>query len=313
VASVDHDFSEYLISEAQSSNSAFHQFRLLYTTDGEEIHAFYEGEDDPLFYTPIIRPRLNGKILHTYICDGKWKVDEVHSFIVEAGYPRDNCLFFVDRDYDDLFDCQVEMGDDAYLTEVYSIENHLVCDGALEVVLQDFVGLCALDPERGKVLSSVARARREFLGELRKLTAWALAQRERGNRPNFNNVELKHVFSVAADGAVARKPNGFARFKLACCGHAPSPPLADIRRWLTVIDGLSEKEWARGKFELWLFGSALIASVEDAVAEAKARAKPRVRVPASLKQRRLFDMLGGRLPPPPTLECYLGARLQEAA
>lgn len=308
------DFATYLPAEARSGTAAFHEFRLLHSETGEELHAFYEGEEDPLFYAPYIRAKASGRALHAYVCSGKWEVEKVRAYIYDAGYTGLRCMFFVDRDYDELFPSNQMPTDEAtFMTEYYSVENYLVCDHAVDVIVCDFAGFCAADPEHPSTLAAVRACRQNFAKEIKLLIAWALALREEGIKPNFNNVDLKNVFSVSPEGKLTRKQGGFARFKKVCGGQAQAPSFGAVRKWLAQLNELPEKEWTRGKFELWAFEASLIAALEPAVSAAKARGKRRVRVPSALRQRRLFDLLGGRLPPPATLSAFLEKRLTLAA
>lgn len=303
----DADYADYLIAEARSGNSAFHEFRLLYSVGSEEVHAFFEGEDDPIYYAPHIRARLNGRALHSYVCEGKWKVRDVRDFIYEDGYSRDNCLFFVDRDYDDLFSEQIVICNRTFITVPYSVEHYVAVRSAAEIIVDDFAGFSAADPERAVIFTRLEMGRESFGRHMRLLTAWALAQREEGRRPNFQNVLLKNVMALGDGYAFKRKRRGYDAFKRACCGNAGEWKTGSVRKWLAEIDDMDRRIWMRGKFELWAFNAILVSALDEAVRAAKARGKKGIRVPASLRQQRPFDMLGGRLAPPPELDAFLTA------
>lgn len=305
------DFVELLSEEAHSTNAAYHTFVTTYQGLGE-VHVFYEGEEDTLYYTPYIRRRINGRQLNAYVCGGKWKVVEVRGMI-GSDYPGVEIMYFIDRDYDDCLGRQAELDDLTYLTDHYSVENELTTEEAFDIVVSDFCGLGSGDAEYVALRDAYRRALTDGPSEVLLLMAWALAIRSRGDKANLNNVDLKHVLSVDASGRVSWKPNGFERFKRSCAAHVAPPSVADVRRWVKELRSLPAGKACRGKFALWLFESVIATTVPSAVKEAKARGKKSAKLPNAVREKQYFEILGGRLTEPATLKVFLDERLPLAA
>lgn|GEM_PF-4403142 len=303
------DYVDYLSKQARSGASVFHEFRLLAANDGS-IHSFYEGEHDTLYYGPAVRRFANGSRVQSYVCDGKDGVVYLHAAVVHHGYDKDEkCLFFIDRDYDDFFQGQPNVGDDVHITEHYSVENYLSSDEGADLLIREFCGFSDQDPEFATLQAALSNGRLNYRRAMLPFLAWALACREEGRLPNFQNVQLQKIFHIDASGCVHRKRSAFKVFRKACIGSEPSPPIGHVLRWTRTLAGMEAKLWMRGKFELWLFESVIIAAVGPAVVAAKARGKSRVRLPAMLSQRRSFDMLGGQISTAPSVEDYIQRRL----
>jgi hypothetical protein len=209
---VESDYSTYLLREAKSPSAAFHEFRIVYDQLRNDVHVFYEGDDDRLFYSPYVRGRLGQRVLHAYVCDGKSAVIEARRQMLAAGYSPEHCLFFVDRDYDDLFGTQVPLHDEIFLTEGYSVENYVVTAESVRLLLSDFAGFTERDPEHSEILRNFEIWCNRRGEALALFIAWALALRDSGTNPVFANVRIGNVLAVSANGAVQKKRDGFRHF-----------------------------------------------------------------------------------------------------
>jgi len=305
------DFVEYLASEAGSGSAAFHTFLTTYQGPGE-VHVFYEGAEDAAFYGQAIRSRAKGRPVHRYVCKGKDAVVGVRELTSNGDYEDVVRLFFIDRDYDDLFGSQVALDERTYITDGYSFENDLVTPNALEILICDFAGLTPANPEYPAAIAGFQNLQSASLRQMASLMGWALALRERGDPVVLKNVDLKHVVAVTADGEVNRKKNGFDKFRKACAPQSAPPKLSDVRRWRKCLLALPEPLSIRGKFHLWLFESYNIAFLTEAIPKAKARGCVGVRVPISVRQRLSLDVLAGRLPPSRSLCDFLDSQLVAA-
>lgn len=305
------DFVEYLANEAGSGSAAFHTFLTTYQGP-EEIHVFYEGAEDAAFYGQAIRSRARGRPVHRYVCKGKDAVVGVRGLTSNGDYDDVVRLFFIDRDYDDLFGSQATIDERTYITDGYSFENDLVSSNALEILVCDFAGLTVADPEYPAAAAGFQKLQSASLREMASLMGWALALRERGDPVVLKNVDLKNVVTVTAAGEVARKKEGFEKFRKACAPQSAPPRLSDVRRWRKCLLGLPEPLSIRGKFHLWLFESYNIAFLTDAIPKAKARGCVGVKVPIPVRQRLSLDVLAGRLPPPQSLSDFLDSQLVAA-
>lgn len=299
------DFVEFLAKEARSSVSALHQFRLSYSEGKKQLHVFLEGDDDALFYLPHVRQRLKGRELFTYFCGGKWGVVDARE-LVEADHAAD-CLFFIDRDFDDFFGIQATPHERTYITDTYSIENILVCDEALEVTLVDLAKMSKSDPAYQAYTDAWSEEHSQFVTAIKPIIAWVLAMRGVSKKPNLNNVDLKKVI-LKKGGRWRRQKDGFAEFAKATCRVEEALPALAIRSWIGKLKRGEEKLWVRGKYELWFFESYLLSCLTIGGVKDK-----RWSIPSALRERRLFDVLGPRVPPPASLNEFLDGRLGSTA
>ena len=303
------DYAEYLAEEAKSDIAALHQFRILYEQGRAAFHFFFEGEEDSLFYMPEARRRIIGKDIHLYECGGKKNVIEVREAIKADAYDFDNFLFFVDRDFDDFLECQVSIDDATYITDHYSIESDVACINSAEVILEDVLLISRVNPEFHGIMHFIERAFELFYVEVRSLIAWILAAKQGGCSPNLRNtVGLKGIVSLS-DGRPFLSSAGFAKFKKRVVVDGRLPSLAAIIRWNRALNPSNPKAWVRGKYDIWFFRIALVAALEAANERRTAAGQRKIRIPSSIREGRIFEVLGGRVPPAPSLQAFYDNRL----
>lgn len=304
------DYALYLASEAQSDIAALHQYKILYEPKSDAFHFFFEGEEDSLFYMPEARRLLNARQAHIYVCGGKANVVEVRQTIHTDGYNVDSCLFFVDRDFDDLLGTQVAVDQHTYLTDHYSIESDVSCLSSAEILLEDVVRLSRADPEFLRVLSDLEVAFSEFYNRVRSLSAWIIAAKEAGCGPNLKNTNgLTGIMAIGQKGIPLLTKVGFQSFRRKVLGNNQGPPIKTTLAWARRLTPQSHKLWVRGKYDVWFFQKALLSVLEESSARRKAAGGRALRVPAALREGRVFDILGGRVLPPVSLRSFLEGKL----
>ena len=303
------DYAEYLAEEAKSEIVVLHQFKILYDPDLDSFHFFFEGEEDSLFYMPEARRRIEGKDVYLYDCGGKKNVINVRDSLNADEYITENCLYFVDRDFDDLLECQVFVDESTYITDNYSIENDISCIYTVEVILLDLLHVSRANPEFESILAFVKQAFDLFYIEVRSLIAWILAAKQDGCSPNLNNtLGLKGILSFS-DGKPILSSAGFAEFKRKVVVNGRLPSLSAVIRWHRCLVPLAPKTWLRGKYEIWFFQFALLAALEVANERRTAAKQRKIRIPSSICEGRIFEALGGRVPPPVSLLAFFDRRL----
>src|ERR1700722_10747260 len=293
------DFVEFLAEQGRSAVAALHQYRLSFSDKEDQVHVFFEGNEDLLFYMPHVRQRCGRREIYTYICGGKWEIIEARELVSREAYET-KTLFFIDRDFDDFFDKQPEAHRGTYVTTDYSIENALVCKAALDIVLIDLARMSRSDPVYRAIVNRWAIEHAEFATAIRPIMAWTLAMRSVAKKPNLNNVDLRRVFQRRDRWRRARK--GFAEFVRAACREGEQVPVQSVKHWLKRLSPGREKQWIRGKYELWFFEHFLLQSLSANGSKPK-----RWTVPAALREHRLFEVLGARVPPPASLPVFLDA------
>lgn len=304
------DFAEYLVKQAKSDSAALHEFMLRFTEKSSDIHLFFEGDEDPSFYMPSVRARMLNRTGWTYICGGKPALIKLRNELVKRKYPLGTTLFFVDRDLDDFLGCQVSGEPRTFITDPYSIENYLVGRYQAEIVLVDLCGLSQTDHDCKKFLASIDNTLLHCAKRTLPFIAMTLAARESGVNANFQNLNLNNVFAISLNPSSIRRKSGAA----AVCRSAVLPKEAsvafrDTLRWARVLSASNVKLWFRGKYELWFFERILILFLEQVRAKRSANKQKSVRIPASLREGRLFEALGGRIGPISSLEDFLSRNM----
>lgn len=304
------DFADYLTSQARAESAVLHEFMLRFQESSNDLHLFFEGDEDPSFYMPVVRARARGVVSWSYVCGGKPALAELRRYLVEKKYLLDRVLFFVDRDFDDLLGCQINPNPRTFITDPYSIENYLVGVDQAEIVLVDLSGLSRVDSDCETFLLSLDSLLDRCSQVILPFLAMSLAAREVGMKPNFNNVNLANVFVVDLQPDRIRRKDGAAQKCIsAILPKDASVPLSRIIRWARHLRSLDTKLWFRGKYELWFFERLLLLFLDGLAAKRKAAKKKSIRIPASLREGRLFEALGGRINPIPSLESFLSGSI----
>jgi len=303
------DYAKYLLEEANSSVAALHQFRLLYNQNQEEYHFFFEGEEDGLFYMPEARRYVGDKKLYTYDCGGKKNVIEVRDSVKEELYNIKNCLFFVDRDYDDILDSQVEVDENTYITDFYSIENEISNVCAARILMSDIIRISQADPEFSRVENAISTGLLKFYRKILPLSAWIIAAKQEGCAPNLRNtIGLKGIVTLSGlEPQLTRL--GFVEFKKRVISNGKRPSFSSVLKWRRILDTNSAKKWVRGKYDIWFFQILLMDVLNEANSRRRSAGGRIIRIPGSVREGRFFEVLGGRMPVPDSLQAFYRRKL----
>jgi hypothetical protein len=307
-SSVD-DYAKYLLEEARSPIAALHHFRILYDPDIDGFHFFFEGEEDSLFYMPEARRRLGIKQTYVYDCGGKKNVIEVRDSIEAGDYDLAKCLFFVDRDYDDLLGCQVVLDKNTYMTDSYSIENEIPNEQVTSIIISDLLRISQADPEFNRIKNMLSDTMANFYRKILPLSAWIIAAKMENCGPNLGNtIGLKGIVTLAAVEPVIIRV-GFDKFKNKVVVNGKSPANKNVIKWARILVSKQAKKWVRGKYDVWFYRVALLAALEVTNADRKSSGRGPVRVPQSIREGRFFEALGGRVPVPTSLSEFYSRKL----
>jgi len=303
------DYADFLAAEAESDVAAVHQF-ILCNHDAALVHVFFEGEDDFKYYLPELRKRSRGKELSAYYCGGKWNVVAARDFI-EASYAAE-CLYFIDRDYDDLLGRQATVCDRMYITDGYSVENDLSSALAVDVLLHDLMLVPRV--KCGAIAANIDAIQAPVLSRFLATSAWIIAAKEQGCNPNLNNTNsLNGVVLRRGDGRLCMDRAHFLIFKRRVASGNGEPSLTSIIKWRRRLEGLACSEFLRGKYAAWIFCKASLLAIEDENSRRTLTGEATLKVPDSLKQMRIFDLLAGRVPYPVSLSTFLAKHFPEDA
>lgn len=123
----------------------------------------FEGEDDVGVYAMWISRLRSGFKYEPLPGKGKGQLlDLRRRLMADKGDLKKSVYFFVDRDFDDLRG--QAPGPDIYMTEAYSIENHLVSESVLMDILNDEFKCTAENGDRDRIIALFNKVFAEFLG-----------------------------------------------------------------------------------------------------------------------------------------------------
>jgi hypothetical protein len=302
------DYAEFLRHEARSSISVWHQFRLDYRAEQRAVYAFFEGYEDKRYFVPDIRRALRQeREVHVYVCSGKRGVVEVRERI-KGDTGVDSCLFFIDRDFDDILDQQVTIDDYTYITDGYSIENDIVTVEAIEVVFADILGLSKNDIIYSNARSNFLSGYEAFKKKLRPFIYGTLAFLAEGKKVNLNNIDLGKTFLLDNNGFSEKRSDGLLQYRKAAGLNSEKCVLSSVRVMRTKIGEAADSKWVRGKFALWYLENFLkheIATVKTATGKGGRKLK----IPPALLGSNLFELLPPSLRKPASLQTFLEERL----
>ena len=124
-------FKETMVEEASCIEVIFKTF--IENKKKMNYFLFFEGKDDGKYYGIRFVDISGRDECVSYSCDGKKNVIDIYWKIKKdtVGDKNKSLLFFVDRD----FDKYLELPDDIYVTDGYSIENYYFTDKAIRNLL----------------------------------------------------------------------------------------------------------------------------------------------------------------------------------
>lgn len=301
------DYVGYLEEEANSANAAFQEFVVTYDDNDNEIHVFLEGDDDFTYYLPIIKSKAGNQKIIPYNCGGKWNVVEARDAI-EAYYSV-NCLFFVDRDYDDLLGRQALPSDRLYITNGYSIENDVVTEHSALAVFQDILALPRLEVDN--LMKEVENSKSILWNRIVSLSAWIITAKYMGYKTNLNNADnLSKIITVDNNGKLVLTNSGFTNFKKRVNSGNPEPTYSDVLPWRRRINGMQLHAIVRGKYFGWIFCKSVWQTI---IIENKKRSnagQAAIRIPEAISSFRVVELLASRVPYPRSLEDFLNRHIR---
>ena len=122
----------------------------------------FEGDDDKIIYGQWIRRIRPGFRYEPFPCGGKREVRALKNSLARdlsgLGY---RVYFLVDRDFDDLSGFQSI--ENVFMTDMYSVENYLVCRDVLEEILRDEFPCHAMPEKRRELVELFEHDYKRFL------------------------------------------------------------------------------------------------------------------------------------------------------
>jgi len=277
-----------------------------YDPNSSRVHAFVEGTPDLAFYRIFLERYTTADNLYMYNCEGKARVYEVYQNIV-ARFPRSRLvLFFVDKDLDDIIGQAWPVDPRIFITEVYSVENYLVCEGVASRFLADFVKVKKLEVDFTPVVAQMTAQLRGFYLMVLPVMAWIVTLRRVGKRPNLAGVNLGE-FMILVDSGIARRKGTHAFAYLQSVTGISLPPgvWKQVRQTCVELKRMYHKRYVRGKFEAWFMLEFLKRLIAELGAVAK-HSGGSISISAQLHESNFAQLLVRGLPIPLSLESFLG-------
>ena len=307
-------YKDVLQESLKSKASALHLFLLTYPKTKSHIHAFFEGNDDSSFYTNFIKRFSNGEPLEIYKCGNKRAVYEVHAQITDRSLSNAKTVFFVDKDYSDLIEESWSEAPNIYVTDYYSIENHIVTEAMLERVWSDLLHSPFNKRTFEDVKLNFQNQLDRFYDFMLPITAWILHRKLNDERLNLNNMKISRICSIDKNLnlQVVDLESAIKSFERQC-GVERLGEIKDDA--LSIADKLAEmnpKNYIRGKYELEFF-TQFVNRLFDSFKGRPDQYGQNIKILVNISNANAFEILGPRVQPPDSLRDFLQNNLKEAA
>ena len=299
-------FTDLLRNARNTPVSVLHRFLTNFDPRSKRVYAFVEGEPDQVFYRRHIEPfGITAKDLFIYNCDGKANVYKAYSDVVSRYPTCTRTLFFVDKDVDDIIGRQWPTDPRIFVTQVYSIENYIVCREAMRRYFDDFVKLRRLDISLNPALDRFEQELAIFQNLMRPIMAWIVFIRRSGYTPNLNNINLGDLYRVDDAGVKRRREvNRFQYIKTMTQVKDSKPVWRQVRSICFELKRMPSKRFVRGKFEAWFFVSAGT-RIADGLRKVSTESGASVGFSAQLTPSSFIQLLSAAVPAPTELAAFL--------
>ncbi len=302
-------FLDTLRSARDSSGSVLHEFLAQHNPAREQLHLFFEGHEDCIFFRHFVERRLSSKVrVCTYRCDGKGKVFEVFAKVVERHPGIRSALFFVDKDIDDIIGVGWPTDPRIFVTDVYSVENYLSDRNVLQRFYRNAVKLTGVNFVEDPIFQHYEAELQRFRRALLPVMAWAVVHRQANVRPNLNNIHLAAMCEVDENCSIRTKRGQRIPHLNKVTGVSARSRFRQVVPVTRALRRIAPERIIRGKFEVWFvveFWKHLTAQLEKAAGEAKGK----VVIRPVLERSNLVAVLTPYADVPPSLERFLNAHL----
>lgn len=302
------DFLDYLKKAAKSGTSVYTRFLQQYNFDNRDLHVFFEGKDDPSFYSNFIE-RYEKKNQRTFYYKANNKKSVYHNFSLLdwSKYEKRRVLFFVDKDFRDILNQKYPISSNIFETKFYSIENYLVNKSLFKRCLRDLLTIDD-DVVINKITKEFSVRLIQFHLEILPIIALILYYRENQLQAQLNNIDLNKFFEF--DTRVKRKKN--IKKTLEKSMSTPiEAPWKEVLKYLKILVQIKEcKIYVRGKFELWFFVK-FINSLPDVLNHHRNPGDPKIRLNVNLSDSTAIQILAPRMKFPKDLKKFLNRNLKK--
>lgn len=304
------EFLDYLKNAAKSNTATYTKFLQQYNTNDNAIHIFFEGKDDPSFYSNYIeRYKKKNQRLYYYRAKNKKGVYENYEKIEWCNYQKNRVLFLVDKDFREILNQTYPTDDNIFETKYYSIENYLVTKSMFARCLRE---LLSIDDD-----SLINKITREFIiqlvnfhKEIMPVISLILYYRDNNMVANLNQIDLSNVFSF--NEKVKRKRNIKEYLEKAMDTNSTAPFAEVLRHMRTLSQISNSKYFVRGKYEMWFF-IKFINSIPEILNCNRKKGEPKCKLSVNISESTAVQVLAPRLRIPSDLKDFLDRNLKKKA
>lgn len=305
------DFLKQLkaLRDANQPMTSYLTFMQQYKKGESSLHIFYEGDDDPSFYTNFIETFLGNKPkLFYYNCKNKKGVSDTYVKINWQTYKKKRALFFVDKDHEDLINAPSIKDINFFITKYYSIENYLVNETILHRTLRELISINDQDMIL-QISSKFELQLQKFIELIDVITSWILYHKKKGLEVKLLKVKMQQIFYFNDNLEIKRykKPQSkkILNYLDEKTGiNTPNNAWKEIISILRNLKTINYKIHLRGKFEIWFFVNfieKLVEGLNNDIPEKNRRYK----IKSSLSISNAVAILGTRLSIPVDFKTFL--------
>jgi hypothetical protein len=301
------DLRGYRISAA----SAYHQYLLDQRSGLDRVFTFFEGRDDSSFYAGfVVRFTGTAEAVFTYACGSRDEVVETFEKVRRNPGLTNRTLFFIDRDLSSILAEDLPEDERLYITDFYSIENHMVSPTTLKRFWDDILSAAANQYQFGRIQGTFEEALYEFYSLILPISVWIIFMRRSRLDANLNNINLSRLMQFDSSCHPLETTPGRTLAEAARMAGANTPPeyRAHINPISREIEDLHPKSYVRGKFEMWFFVEFVKALISSMDQDMRGRGL-RLRIRTPLNHSNAVEVLGPRTDIPSSLEKFLIANL----
>jgi hypothetical protein len=245
-----------ILKKSRDSDITVLQYFLLHFKRKEKcIHAFFEGRDDPSFYTNYFENNLpKNYVFKIYKCNNKKSVYYIYHQLKARNVPKELSLYFVDKDLSDYLGEEWDRDVNIFTTKYYSIENYMVNKTVLKRILIELYGINESDATIEFILENFEIQLNRFYKLFIPLYAYIILKKLEGYQILFNNINLHKIFLFNDKAVIKKDHSGKQKIKLinqVCSINATSIKKNEFRKLINVLKSNNPKTYIRGKFELW--------------------------------------------------------------
>lgn len=192
------DRKRILQEYGESVNTCLMQLMKKYSAspDSKEIYIVVEGKDDLSFYDSVFNRRLPAG-WQTQVIQAKSRCNVVDAYKKTDGhYPKTQVLFVIDRDLSDFTGEETPQDSNIYVTDYYSIENHLFNSKSFEKVIKYNYGLDDCQDEEIRILVDLFNnAFIQFCHYAADIMKWILYWRINSIHCHLDLIRIKDLFT----------------------------------------------------------------------------------------------------------------------